>query len=251
MDWKPGFGRLRIGGHRGAPDVAPENTVVGFETAAEAGTEYIENDIRRSADGALVVMHDPTVDRTTNGRGSVSRLRLDELRALDAGVRFDGRFAGQRILTLEEFLAWIEGRPPFGALIEAKSDGVGADIARAIAASPSKPYLSICSFKSGEIAAAKQAVPEVPAYLLFRRQWPVKDPVRRLRRCGADGADVPWQWISERIVGDMHEAGLAVGGGTANDRRAVERLVAVGADFVDSDRPALAVAARNELAQPV
>jgi glycerophosphoryl diester phosphodiesterase len=250
MDWRPGFGRLRIGGHRGAPDVAPENTAAGFEAAAKAGTEYIENDIRRTADGALVVMHDPTVNRTTDGRGSVSRLRLDELRALDAGVRFDRRFAGERILTLEEFLAWIEARPPFGAVIEAKSDGVGADIARAIAASPSKPYLSICSFKSGEIAAAKQAVPEVPAFLLFHK-IPVEDPVGRLRRCGADGGDVPWQWTSERIVGDMHEAGLAVGGGTANDRQAVERLVGVGADFVDSDRPALAVAARNELAQPV
>src|SRR5581483_5417129 len=123
MDWS-WIGRgLRIGGHRGAPDIAPENTFAGFEAALALGADYLEMDVQRSADGVLVVMHDPTVDRTTDGQGAVAELTLEALQRLDAGAWFGPRFAGERVPTFDAFLHWMEARAPFGAVIEAKARG--------------------------------------------------------------------------------------------------------------------------------
>jgi glycerophosphoryl diester phosphodiesterase len=249
MDWTLTGQPLRIGGHRGAPDVTPENTLVSFQAALDVGTEYVEMDVRRSSDGHLVVLHDARVERTTDGRGRASQLTLAQLQGLDASKGSDPRFAGTRIPSFAEFMAWMEAHPGFGAVIEAKAEGVAADIARAIVASPSRPHLAICSFRKGEILAAKRAEPSVPCVLLFHSDTPSGDPVKETRSCRADGADLPWQWLTKDIAADMRAAGLLVGGGTANDEASVRRLVEVGADFVDSDRPGVAVQARNALAR--
>lgn len=247
MDWT-WIGRgLRIGGHRGAPDAAPENTFAGFEAAYAAGVEYLETDVHWSAGGIAVVIHDETLNRTTDGRGMVAEKTLAELRTLDAGRRFSAQFTGERIPTLEEFLRWIEARPPIGAVIEAKARDTGAEIARQIGRSPAHERLAVCTFLPDEIRGAKAALPEVPCVLLFHRYRPPGDPLDHIRACGADGADVPWQWDDGALVDRMHAAGMIVGGGTANDARAVKRLIALGADFVDSDRPATAVRLRNEI----
>ncbi|RAJ90033.1 glycerophosphoryl diester phosphodiesterase [Larkinella arboricola] len=91
--------------HRGCMDTHPENTLPAFRRAIELGAQMIEFDVQLTKDGQLVIMHDETVDRTTNGHGKVSELTLAELRQLDAGVRKDARFAGTRIPTFEETLA--------------------------------------------------------------------------------------------------------------------------------------------------
>ncbi len=245
MDWS-WIGRgLRIGGHRGAPDIAPENTLAGFEAARALGADYVEMDVQRCADGALVVIHDPTVDRTTDGSGAVATLALDDLLRLDAGSWFSPQFAGQRIPTFLEFLRWIEARVPFGAVVEAKAHGVGAEIAELIARSSSRPHLAICSFLPGEILVAKEARPEVPCILLFHRSRPAQDPLELIRACRADGGDLPWQWLDEELAVRLHRAGLLVGGGTADDEQSVNRLLALHTDFVDSDRPGVAIAARD------
>jgi len=245
MDWRSRGGGLRIGGHRGARDTAPENTIAGFEAGRASGAEYLENDVRRSADGVLVMIHDETVDRTSNGRGDVARLTLAELQALDAGSWFAASFAGERIPTFEEFLRWIEARSPFGAVIEAKASGVGAEIAEGIARSPTREHLAICSFYPDEIRAAKRARPEVPCVLLFQWQPHARDPIEATRECGADGADLPWPWLDEPLARRVHDAGLLLGGGTANDAAAVDVLTARRADFVDSDKPRATVRARD------
>ncbi|GAB3276950.1 hypothetical protein GCM10027347_50700 [Larkinella harenae] len=91
--------------HRGCIDTHPENTLPAFRRAIELGAQMIEFDVQLTKDGQLVIMHDETVDRTTNGHGKVSELTLGELRQLDAGVRKDAQFAGTRIPTFEETLA--------------------------------------------------------------------------------------------------------------------------------------------------
>jgi len=97
----PAFG---IAAHRGASSTQPENTVSAFREAARLGVHQIEFDIRATADGQLVVMHDETVDRTTSGRGRVSHLTLDEIRELDAGSWKGPRFRGEHVPTLVEAL---------------------------------------------------------------------------------------------------------------------------------------------------
>ena len=91
--------------HRGAMSTHPENTIPAFEEALRLGAQMIEFDVQLTKDGALVLMHDATVDRTTNGKGKVNDLTLAELKALDAGGKMDAKFAGTRIPTFEEALA--------------------------------------------------------------------------------------------------------------------------------------------------
>lgn len=109
---------LRIG-HRGAAGHAPENTLSALELAITLGVDMVEFDVRRSADGALVLLHDDSVDRTTNGEGRIEDLSLRLLRELDAG-------GGESIPLLEEALACLSGRA--GAMIELKVRGIAADV---------------------------------------------------------------------------------------------------------------------------
>src|SRR6266545_4190320 len=88
--------------HRGASAHAPENTIASFELALAQGADAIELDVKLSADGHVMVHHDPTVDRTTNGKGKVKDLSLAELKKLDAGSFFAENFHGEKIPTLEE-----------------------------------------------------------------------------------------------------------------------------------------------------
>jgi glycerophosphoryl diester phosphodiesterase len=88
--------------HRGANSVAPENTISAFSAARERGADGIEMDVKLTADGQVVVMHDQTVDRTTDGHGLLRNFRLADLRCLDAGSWFDRSFARERVPTLEE-----------------------------------------------------------------------------------------------------------------------------------------------------
>ncbi|MGD9799201.1 MAG: glycerophosphodiester phosphodiesterase [Parvularculaceae bacterium] len=97
-------------GHRGTKKFAPENTVAAFNKAIEMGARSIEMDVRATKDGEFVVMHDPFVNRTTNGRGLVSQMTLAEIRALDAGSWFGPEFAGERVPTLREALRAVKGR---------------------------------------------------------------------------------------------------------------------------------------------
>lgn len=96
--------------HRGLAKRAPENTLAAFAAAMAAGATAIEFDLHMTRDGALVVMHDYNVERTTNGRGLISDLTLAEVRGLDAGSWFDPTFASEKVPTLEEVLA-LETKP--------------------------------------------------------------------------------------------------------------------------------------------
>lgn len=97
-------------GHRGYSAARPENTLAAFAAALEAGADGVELDVNLSADGRLVVVHDETLERTTDGTGPVAARTMEELRALDAGAWFDPRFAGERLSTLEEVLDLLGGK---------------------------------------------------------------------------------------------------------------------------------------------
>src|SRR4051794_34519268 len=97
----------KVIGHRGAKAYAPENTLAGIRTAAQQGARWVEVDVKLTRDGVPILMHDDTVDRTTNGKGAAATLDFAELRRLDAGAWFGPAFAGERIPTLEEALALV------------------------------------------------------------------------------------------------------------------------------------------------
>ena len=114
--------------HRGTTIFAPENTLPALEKAIELGAEYVEIDVRYSSDNVPVLIHDPEVDRTTNGSGNVGELTLAELKQLDAGFWFGDEFAGTRIPTLavptQPFLPWV-AVPDLVSVFSRESPGVG------------------------------------------------------------------------------------------------------------------------------
>jgi glycerophosphoryl diester phosphodiesterase len=94
--------RIKVIAHRGEHLHHPENTLPAFQAAIDAGADYFELDVRTTSDGKFVIMHDNTLDRTTNGTGEVRQHTFDEIRALDAGIKFSQAFAGTKVPTLDE-----------------------------------------------------------------------------------------------------------------------------------------------------
>jgi glycerophosphoryl diester phosphodiesterase len=243
VDWRARGVGLRVGGHRGASAKAPENTYAAFERAIADGALYTETDVRATSDGALVLVHDPTLDRTTDGSGPVSALTLEELRRLDAGSWFDASFRGQRIPALPDFLAWIESRAPFGGAIEIKARGVGGRVAEMAWKSAARDRLCIYAFDAEEIVAAKSAAPDLPCILLLRLSDDPDQVVGRIEACGGDGADVPWQWNAVDLLTEMRTRGWLVGGGSDEGGHAARELVELRVDVIDTDDPAALLAA--------
>jgi glycerophosphoryl diester phosphodiesterase len=248
VDWRARGIGLRVGGHRGASAVAPENTYAAFEQAIRDGASYTETDIRATSDGVLVLVHDATLDRTTDGSGPVSAMTLEELRRLDAGSWFGEAFHDERIPELPAFLAWIEARAPFGAAIEVKAPGVGGTVAALAWASPARDRLCIYAFDADEIRAAKAAAPDLPCVLLLRLTDDPNEVVGRIEACDADGADVPWQWNAGPLLAGMRERGYLVGGGSDEGGQAARELVEQGVDVIDTDHPAALLEAVRALA---
>lgn len=109
--------------HRGFSGQAPENTLASFQKAVELGSDMIELDVRFSKDGQVVVIHDDTIDRTTNGRGKVADYTLKELKQFDAGSWFAPQFSGERIPTLKEVLELVKGKVLVNIEIKDESPG--------------------------------------------------------------------------------------------------------------------------------
>ncbi len=163
----------RIVGHRGAPRLAPENTLASFRAAAAAGATAVEFDIALTFDARPVVIHDASLERTTNGTGLLAETTLEALSGLDAGGWFDPSFAGEMVPTLEETIDLLE-TSNLGADIELKPDPgrevETAKIALAVAADcwpDHKPPPVITSFSRVALAAAKEAQPDWPRGLCF------------------------------------------------------------------------------------
>ncbi len=109
--WTQSPRNIFVAGHMGWAAKYPENTMASFEAAAALGVDQIEMDVHCTADGSLVLIHDDTVERTTTGTGAIAQMTLAEVRTLDAGVKKDARFAGERIPMWEELLE-LAGRYP-------------------------------------------------------------------------------------------------------------------------------------------
>jgi glycerophosphoryl diester phosphodiesterase len=110
--------QIAVISHRGEHLAHPENTLPAFEAAIEAGADFFELDVRTTSDGRLVLMHDGTVNRTTDGKGKVRELTVDQIRALDAGAKFDPKFTGTKVPTFEEGLNLAHGK--IGVYVDCK-----------------------------------------------------------------------------------------------------------------------------------
>jgi glycerophosphoryl diester phosphodiesterase len=117
-------GQMLVLGHRGAMGHAPENTMVSFAKGLELGSDLLELDIHLSRDGELMIMHDGDVARTTDGKGHIKDMTVAEIKKLDAGIKFNERFRGERVPKLVELIEWAKTRIPL--VIEIKGDPLPA-----------------------------------------------------------------------------------------------------------------------------
>lgn len=244
-------GTIRIIGHRGGAGAAPENTVPAIRHGVEAGAHSIEIDVRRTACGALVLVHDPTVDRTTDGRGLVANLRLEELRELDAGHRFtpDGgrsypyRGRSVRIPTLDEGLEAAGALP---VILEIKSDAAGVALVEWLERrGQSLPILVGGFSRSAVLPAARRARWRCAKSDELRRTvlWG-KFGLRRGLPGDVTAAMVPVSWrgvrvLTRRFVRDVHRQGIGVYAWTVNRPDEMRRLFELGVDGLISDYPAV------------
>ena len=162
--------------HRGARDVAPENTLAAFRAAITAGADGVECDITRCASGEIVVIHDDTLDRTTSGSGKVLDTTFANLRKLDAGARFANIFAGERIPTLAELLDLAQNTMLVNIEIkemDSRDDGVEAEVAAMLRQRRMQDAVIISSFNPWALKRMHQAAIELRCALLYTRESPL------------------------------------------------------------------------------
>ena len=237
--------------HRGGGMLAPEATLAAFEAAARAGADVLEMDVRLSADGALVVIHDRTVDRTTDGSGAVGELRFEELRSLNAGHRFrtpDGDFPhrGDRlpIPTFDEVQA-AHPRLPF--MVEMKTLDTAEPLCRAIREAGREHLTLVAAFGGESLERFRGACPsvatggsfgEVAVFLVLslgRLAGLYDPPFDALLVSETSG---PLRVVTPRLLRSARQAGLPVFVWTVNRAEDMRRLLALGVDGILTDDPA-------------
>lgn len=226
--------------HRGAGRLAPENTLAAFRLGAAHGFRMAECDVKLSADGVPFLLHDATLERTTDGHGIAGELPWGALAQLDAGGWHSRAYAGEPLPTLRQVARWclangclldLEIKPTPGT--EEHTGRVVADAAaRLWQGAPVPPLLT--SFRPEALHGAQQAAPQLPRGLLLDSLWDGWQPIARQLQCRAIVCHhALWD---AALVEQVHAAGWRALSYTVNDEWAAERLIALGTDGIVTDR---------------
>jgi len=223
--------------HRGAGKLAPENTLAAIRKAIELGVDFVELDVRTTADGELVLMHDRTVDRTTDGSGAVSELTAADIATLDAGSKFAADYAGARVPTLAAALDLCRGK--VGVYLDIKD----ASLARVIEMLRERVIveqaLAYCGPEDAmEIKRVEPRLAIMPGPGSWLRVKGVAEAVARsLRAEYLDSHLLDW---TADAVREAHRAGAQVCVdimGATDNEEGMRRAVDLGADGIQTDRP--------------
>lgn len=243
----PGAGASRplVVAHRGNSAVAPQNTLAAFEAAWRAGAHSIEIDIQPTADGEVVVIHDDTVDATTDGQGVVGEMTLDAVRALDAGSWFAAAYAGQRVPTFAEVLELMVRRPGIDLLLELKGAFTVEQVrpvTDAIRAAGLADRVIGQSFWPESVRALAAADPDLRRGLLIFQvpeDGGVDEVVRVAGELGVMTVNPYGPLLLEHpdLVARLHAAGLQVQVWTLNEPEHWAAAADLGVDAVITDRP--------------
>jgi glycerophosphoryl diester phosphodiesterase len=226
--------------HRGASDEAPENTLAAARLAWEQHADGIELDLHLTADGELVVMHDPDVLRTTGQPGAVAQLSLAQIRRLDAGSWKDPRFAGERVPTLAEMLG-VTPKPKL-LYVELKD---GTELIPTLAAMAESavwtlPAIAFIAFDAAVLRAVKQRLPQFPAYLLAETSGApsLAQLIAECRRSGFQGLNLEHSWALTPVdLEAVRSAGLELHAWGVDDLERARRWIRWGAASLTTDRP--------------
>ena len=221
--------------HRGAPDTHPENTVAAFREAVRLGADMIEFDVGMTADGAAMILHDGSVDRTTDGTGGLASLTFDQVRELDAGSHRDAKFAGEPIPTLVEALEAI----PSGIVLNVHVKPAAGVVAETVSTLQrvGRAADAVLAGEADQMRESQRLCPELRRCNLGRQ-----GQADYLDLCVELG--VPWlqyshAQVTEASVAAAHERGITVNCFYANDEAEMRRQIECGVDYILTDHPAL------------
>lgn len=231
--------------HRAGAGLAPENTLAAIRHALSLGVDVIELDLHVSADGAIVVIHDATLERTTNGRGTVRSTSLADLQRLDAGGWFNARFAGERVPTLREVMEAIRatGNDRVRLNLETKYDPRGpappaefeAMLLQILRETGWRDRVIIQSFHYPSLERVKALDPAVTTAALRSPLTPTSDPVGLVRSVRADIYSPGASLVSREVLDALHRAGIPVVPWTVNSQAVMESLLDQGIGALRGD----------------
>lgn len=229
--------------HRGASGYAPENTIAAFKLAAEMGFDLIENDVHRTRDGVIVVSHDAALDRCTDGTGKIVELTLAEVQSVDAGVKFGGKYQGERIPTLQQALDSIPDNAGF--CIELKVPGITEDVVRMVEQAGQVDRTVIFGFDGSNGPIVKAANPRLA--FLYLVHVPAEESIQRVPEIVNNAltyqADIIGIWhgaVSAELVKAAKRRGVSVWVWTVDDLERARECTLLGVDGIISNKPDVA-----------
>lgn len=225
---------------------APENTIVSFEEAVRRGADLLEMDVQLTSDGDVIVMHDTSVDRTTDGSGFVRDLTAKKIKTFDAGVWYGPDFANQFVPSLSDVLNHFRtrktaNRHQVGFIIELKTiRGSGGSLADAVVALLNKEQFTdrviVISFDAVALQEVRTAHKTLPIGLLFNEEIE-EGRVHQAKMIGAQAIFPRKTWVTSRGVTTAHKAELAVATWTCNTKNEIKRMMSCGVDALTSNYP--------------
>ncbi len=229
--------------HRGAPLLAPENTLPAMRAAVEKGAKWVEIDVKLTKDLKPVILHDDKVDRTTNGQGFLAGMTLEEVRRLDARASFGEEFAGIQVPTFEELLETVL-ELDVGLQVELKptpgDDLDTAEVSLQVLKDMwprNRERLFITSFSIQSIHAAARLLPDVPR--AFAVIVPPRDPVSLLKETKCEVLHVLQELLSDDAAKILADSGVEYAVAVVNDREQAEHFLRNGAQSISTDIPDL------------
>lgn len=229
--------------HRGATGYAPENTIAAFDKAIEMKADYIEMDIQRTKDGELVIIHDTSVDRTTDGTGYIKDLTSNQLRDLDAGSWKGDEFAGEKIPTFDEILDKYHGK--IGILLELKAPELYPGIEESIAQElkdrnldkPQNEKMIIQSFNFESMKKMNTLLPNVPIGVLTGSKAHTTPQALEEFSSYADYFNPSYGLITEDLVNQVHSQGMKISSWTVRSQESADFLLEMKVDGIITDYP--------------
>ncbi len=233
-------------GHRGAMGYAPENTLASFEEAIRRGADLLELDVQLTHDNEVAVLHDSSVDRTTNGEGLVRDLPWKKIKGFDAGAWYGPEFAKQYVPSLSDVINRFRHRRtalhhPLGLIIELKTiRGSGGSLADAVVATLQKEQFTdrviVISFDAVALQEVRSAHKTLPTGLLYSEESE-DSRVMQAKQIGANAIFPRKTCVSARGVAAAHKVGLAVVSWTANTKNEMKRMMTCGVDGITTNYP--------------
>jgi glycerophosphoryl diester phosphodiesterase len=230
-----GASRFMAIAHRGASSYAPENTFAAFDLALAMGARHLELDVHSTRDGHVVVIHDETVDRTTNGSGPVIGQTLAELERLDAGSWFDPRFQGERIPRFVDVLERYAGRAHLHVEIKGRSADLSRRTADLVRRHGMGGQVTVTSFQKTSLEETRACAPELPTGWLVAA---VTDAiVAEARAMGLTQLCPRASEVTPELVRRLHDEGFTVRAWGVATEDLMRRVVNAGADGMTVNFP--------------